>query len=140
MDGLILTPLKRISHEKGDIFHAMKKSDHGFDEFGEAYFSSINKNDIKGWKRHKRMVMNLIVPQGEIKFVFYDDRPKSDTQNKFLSVHLSIEKYTRVTVPPNIWTAFQGIGNTNLLLNIASMEHDPDEAENINLDKIPYEW
>ena len=47
MDGVILTPLKQIYHPKGDIFHAMKKSDIGFDGFGEAYFSTINQNDIK---------------------------------------------------------------------------------------------
>ena len=30
MDGVILTPLKQITHPKGDIFHAMKVSDDGF--------------------------------------------------------------------------------------------------------------
>jgi len=140
MDGLILTPLKQIVHEKGDIFHAMKKSDVGFDAFGEAYFSGINKKDIKGWKKHKKMILNLIVPLGEIKFVFYDDRACSETQNDFFSVHLSTEHYSRITVPPDIWTAFQGVGESNLLLNIASIEHDPEESENIALDQIEYEW
>ena len=48
MDGIILTPLNQIHHPKGDIYHAMKKSDDGFDGFGEAYFSTVHKNDIKG--------------------------------------------------------------------------------------------
>ena len=83
MDGVILTPLKQIPHQKGDIFHAMKKSDIGFDGFGEAYFSTINKGEIKGWKKHTKMTLNLIVPVGEIEFVLFDNRENSQTYNKF---------------------------------------------------------
>ena len=43
MDGVILTPLKKIHNLRGYVFHAMKKSDIGFDGFGEAYFSTVNK-------------------------------------------------------------------------------------------------
>ena len=42
VEGVLLTPLKRIHHPKGDVFHGMKKSDAGFSGFGEAYFSTIN--------------------------------------------------------------------------------------------------
>ena len=73
MDGIILTPLNQIHHPKGDIYHAMKKSDDGFDGFGEAYFSTVHKNDIKGWKKHRDMTLNLLVPIGEIKFVVYNE-------------------------------------------------------------------
>ena len=73
MDGVVLTPLKQIYHPKGDIFHAMKKSDIGFDGFGEAYFSTINQNDIKGWKKHTKMTLNIVVPVGNIEFVVYDE-------------------------------------------------------------------
>ena len=61
MDGLILTPMKQIHHPKGNIFHAMKKSDLGYNGFGEAYFSTINKGDVKGWKKHTKMTLNLLV-------------------------------------------------------------------------------
>ena len=72
MDGVILTPLKKIYHPKGDIYHAMKKSDEGYNGFGEVYFSTIHKNDIKGWKKHLKMTLNIVVPIGEIKFVVYN--------------------------------------------------------------------
>ena len=60
MDGVILTPLK-ISNIKGDIQHIAKASDPGYVGFGEAYMSSINKGAIKGWKKHNKMTLNLIV-------------------------------------------------------------------------------
>ena len=135
MDGVILTPLKQIHHPKGDIFHGMKKSDEGFDGFGEAYFSTINQDDIKGWKKHTKMTLNLVVPVGEIKFVVYDEETK-----EFFSVKLSQNNYQRLTVKPNLWMAFQGIGEYNMLLNLASIEHNPNEAINIDLSEINYEW
>ncbi|WP_148570666.1 WxcM-like domain-containing protein [Aliarcobacter cryaerophilus] len=135
MDGVILTPLKQIYHPKGDIFHAMKKSDIGFDGFGEAYFSTINQNDIKGWKKHTKMTLNIIVPVGNIEFVVYDENSK-----EFFSTKLSHNNYQRLTVKSGLWMAFRGIGEYNMLLNLASIEHDPNEAVNIELNEINYKW
>jgi len=135
MDGIILTPLKQIYNPKGNVFHAMKKSDDGFDGFGEAYFSTIHKNDIKGWKKHTKMTLNLIVPVGVIEFVIYNEDTK-----KFFNVLLSQENYQRLTVKPGLWMAFRGLEKNNMLLNLASIEHDPNEAINIDIKEINYEW
>jgi dTDP-4-dehydrorhamnose 3,5-epimerase len=135
VDGIVLTPLKQIHNPKGDIFHAMKKSDKGFDSFGEAYFSTINKNDIKGWKKHTEMTLNLVVVSGEIEFIVHDESSKD-----FFNVVLSQDNYQRITISPNLWTAFRGLKENNILLNIASIEHDPDEAVNLDLQEIEYEW
>lgn len=140
MDGVIITPLRQIYHPKGDVFHAMKKSDAGFDGFGEAYFSTVHKNEIKGWKKHTQMTLNLVVPVGGIEFVLYDDREDSFSKGEFIKVVLGPETYQRLTISPNIWVAFRGLKESNLLLNLASIEHDPTEAININLDEIKYVW
>ncbi|KJY78460.1 dTDP-4-dehydrorhamnose 3,5-epimerase [Vibrio coralliilyticus] len=139
--GVSITPLKRIYHEKGDIYHAMKSSEETFSSFGEAYFSTINFSDVKGWKKHQKMIMNIIVPIGSIKFVLYDDRPHSITRGEYFETVICKSNYVRLTVPPGVWMAFQGItSETNLLLNIANVEHDPNEAVSVPLDKIPYNW
>ena len=135
MDGVILTPLRQISHDKGDILHAMKCTDSGYSGFGEAYFSSIKKGEVKGWKKHTEMTMNIIVPVGEIEFVIFDDRTEA-----FEVVTLSRTNYQRLTVRPELWMAFRGLGNDNLLLNLASLEHHPDEATNKTLQEIEYAW
>ena len=139
IEGLILTPLKQIYHPKGDVFHAMRKSDMGFTGFGEAYFSTIHAGDIKPWKKHLRMTLNLIVPVGKIRFVLYDDRALSPTLGEKMSVEAGLENYQRLTVPPGVWMAFEGLGEgLNLLLNVADMEHDPDEVERAELEKFEY--
>jgi len=141
IDGVTLTPLKRIYHSKGDILHGMKKGDNGYVGFGEAYFSMIKYDEIKGWNRHKEMTLNLVVPIGSISFVIYDDRGKNNSDGTFLNVELSPSSYARLTVPPGLWLAFKGKdAETSLILNIASLAHSPDEVEKLDLKKIPYNW
>ena len=133
MNKILLTKEKQILHEKGDIFHIMKKSSNGFSDFGEAYFTTIKKNEIKGWKKHKKMTLNLTVPVGEVEFVI------TDGKGNFSKYNLSPKKYSRLTIPPCFWVAFRGISDFNLVINIADLEHNPDEAENIDLESFKYE-
>jgi len=141
IEGVILTPLNKICHPKGDILHGMKRCDEGFSGFGEAYFSTINNGEIKGWNKHKMMTLNLVVPMGSVTFVIYDDRDSISKKGKFFTVELSPDKYHRLTIPPGLWLAFKGKNKTtNLILNIADMEHDSEEIEKLGLYSIPFNW
>ncbi|EJL6645127.1 dTDP-4-dehydrorhamnose 3,5-epimerase, partial [Vibrio cholerae] len=64
IEGVVVTPLKQILLDKGAVFHGIKSTDDTFYGFGEAYFSQANHSSIKGWKKHTKMNMNLIVPVG----------------------------------------------------------------------------
>jgi dTDP-4-dehydrorhamnose 3,5-epimerase len=118
----------------------IKSSDYGFFGFGEAYFSTIEHNAIKGWKRHREMVLNLVVPIGTVRFILYDDR--ENQIKSFQEVVLSLNDcYSRLTVPPMIWVGFQGIDmNPSIVLNIASIEHSSDEVDKKELDEIKFNW
>ena len=141
INGIKLTPLKKIYQPEGNIFHCMKKSDLGFKSFGEAYFSTVECNAVKAWKKHTKMTLNLIVPIGEIQFVIYDDRESSESKGSFFEINLSINNYKRLTISPNLWFGFKGLGkDLNLLLNLADIEHDPKEIIRLELDKINYNW
>lgn len=131
-----ITPLKKIINPKGNIYHGLKKSESDFVSFGEAYFSTILFNEVKGWKKHTKMHLNLIVPCGVIKFVVY-----SEEEKEFREFIIGEQNYIRLHIPPGFWMAFQGIGKElNMLLNIASIPHDPEEAENRSLDELYYSW
>ena len=137
----VLTPLRRIAHALGDIQHALKATDAGFAGFGEAYFTRVLPGAVKGWKRHSRMQLNLVVPCGAVRFYVRDD---SGRRFSFL---LGDEpgavpgtQYGRLTVPPGWWVAFEGVGTQlNQVLNLASIAHDPQEAVNVALDAYPLE-
>ena len=125
--------------------HALKKSDTGFAGFGEAYFSTVKCKQVKGWKCHTQMILNFIVPAGSIRIVVYDPRKESETCQLFNEFVLGPEaEYARLTIEPGLWVAFQGISEgLNLLLNVASILHDPAEAISlpINNDQIPnFRW
>ena len=132
---IIVTPLNVIDTLGGDVMHVMKKSSAGYVDFGEAYFSTIGRNRIKGWKKHEQMVLNIAVPVGEIKFVIYNENSQD-----FFSISLSKNNYKRLTISPGLWIAFKGMQENNMLVNIANIEHDPNESENVDLNTIDYEW
>ena len=139
IDDVIITPLEVIETFGGNVMHAMKKTDLGYANFGEAYFSEIEKNTVKAWKRHREMTLNLIVPLGKIKFVLFDDRKGSN--NRFQEVIISKENYCRLTVPPMIWVGFKGLSSfKSILLNIASIPHDPKEVDKKEIDTIEFDW
>ena len=141
IEGVLFTELKIIPVDTGNVLHAMKKGDSGECGLGEAYFSTVEPGAIKGWKRHQRMTLNLVVPMGEIRFVLFDDRHNSLTKGEFLEEHLSQRNYLRLTVPPGIWVGFKGCGKgMSIALNIADIPHDPYESDRLNLNEIAYDW
>jgi dTDP-4-dehydrorhamnose 3,5-epimerase len=133
LDKVTKSPIKKIYHPKGDIYHALKSTDDSFFGFGEAYFTAIHKGEVKGWKKHNQMVMNLVVPIGDVCFYFYDESISNTTF--FIAGQCN---YVRLTVQPGIWMAFEGVGEgTNLVLNIGNIPHDPDESLNALIDAFP---
>jgi dTDP-4-dehydrorhamnose 3,5-epimerase len=137
IDGVLLTPLKIIDGAAGNVMHALKAQEDSFNGFGEAYFSTVSFHAVKGWKKHRRMILNIIVPVGAIRFVLYDAREESPTYGAIQEQRLSPANNQRLTV----WMAFSGDAEgLNMLLNIASIPHDPAEADNlpINSELIPY--
>jgi dTDP-4-dehydrorhamnose 3,5-epimerase len=141
INGVNLTKLKVIDVSGGDVLHAMKAFDKGYEGFGEAYFSIIQKQVIKGWKLHNDMTLNLVVPIGIVRFILLDNRKDSPTYGNFQEVILSRENYNRLTVPPMIWLGFQGLDEKDsLLLNIANIPHNPNEMIHKKLNEIDFDW
>ena len=137
LDDILVTPLKQIPTVGGDVLHALKKSDKGFNNFGEVYFSWVEQSTIKAWKYHQRMTLNLVVPLGEISFVFH----LTNQKNNFRTENIGEKRYARLTVPPGIWFGFQGRGKyRSLLMNLADMAHDPDEVLRKTKSEIDYNW
>jgi dTDP-4-dehydrorhamnose 3,5-epimerase len=130
--GIEFTRLKKIDHPKGDLFHALKASEPSFKGFGEAYFTTVNVGETKGWKLHQKMVLNIVVILGEVKFHFCNGH--SDGVRSF---SVGSDNYGRLTIPAGVWVAFSGVGEgINLVLNLASIEHDPNESINAPLERF----
>lgn len=141
IDGVVLTSLKIIETPGGNVLHGMKQGDSGYAGFGEAYFSIVEVGAVKGWKRHHQMTLNLVVPVGTVRFIIYDERLESSTYLTFQDVTLSIDNYQRLTVPPMVWMAFQGVGDSDsMLLNLASIPHNQNEVDQKLINEINFGW
>ena len=134
IEDICITSLKKISVEGGDVLHAMKYSESNFNGFGEAYFSFVNYKYVKAWKKHALMTLNLVVPIGNVKFVFFDGY-------NFREEIIGENNFNRITVPPGIWFGFSGYSKyQNIVLNIADLPHDPSEVMRKKISEIDFNW
>jgi dTDP-4-dehydrorhamnose 3,5-epimerase len=142
IDGVQVVPLRRIPDERGTIFHMLRRTDPHFIEFGEIYFTSIYRDVVKGWHRHRAMTLNYACIAGRIKLVLYDDRQDSRTRGGLLERFLGPDDYSLVVIPPGIWTGFKGMSDTSIVANCATHPHDPTNTERLDPfgTEIPYDW
>ena len=78
------------------------------------------------------MTMNLIVPLGMVRFVFFNNE-----NQKYREEQIGATNYSLLTVPPGIWFGFQGISDSNsMILNLANMIHSSKEIDRKSIDEI----
>ena len=130
------TPLQRINVEGGDVLHVLKSQDRTFRGFAEAYFSLIRKDFIEPWRRHHHATLNLVVPSGAVRFI------TTATGDIFEENILSSQdNFVRLTIPPGLWLAFQGLQKEeSIILNISDRVHQGEEADRCELNEFSYEW
>ena len=128
--------LKIIKLKEGDILHALKKKELKKWKFNEAYFSKIKFGKIKAWKCHKKVTLNLIVPSGKVKFVFYFPEKKA-----FKVLTIGYTKYCRLTIPPKIWFGFKGLSKPeSIILSLVNFQHDKKEVLRKEKNEIKFNW
>lgn len=143
IEGVIVTPMNRICDDRGRIMHIVKSSDDIYNQFGEVYCSTVYPGVVKGWHKHDKMTLNYVVLKGMIKFVLYDDRPTSSTYQQIQEICFGENNYLRVTVPPNVWNGFMGLGTEEaMVINFTDIPHDPNEIHRLDPHEghIPYSW
>jgi len=132
LESVMFSPLKKIHTEKGDVFRIMRCDEGGFQGFGEVYLTNVSLGSTKGWKKHHQMTLNLIVIQGNVKFMLVDD---DGSQQMYC---LGDENYGRLTVPPGIWVAFEGLSESNMVINVANVIHSTNESISKPIDEISF--
>ena len=120
-----LFSLDTIETPNSNIVKIINKHKSNFFGINEVYSSSFKKNVIRAWKKHTKMICNILVTRGSIKFVFFDDNFETsdeiiltDKQNKIL------------LIKPKIWFGFKGMKNINTLFNFSNILHVDKEVKN----------
>ena len=143
IEGVLITPLKKICDERGMIMHMLKCTDPHFEAFGEIYFSTAYPGVVKGWHEHTKQMQFYAVIQGMVKLVLYDNRPNSDTYKEFMELFIGEDNYQLVRIPTGIISGYKTIGmKTAIVANCATLPHQPEEMLRYapHSDKVPYKW
>jgi len=143
IEGIKITPLKIISDDRGSVMHMLRNDSEVFDKFGEIYFSTIFKDKIKAWHRHKEATLNYACVFGEVKLALFDDRKGSSTFGEYQELLLSLKNYNLITIPPNIWNGFKGCNDEfSIIANCLNLPHNEREMVrlDINDNHFKYHW
>jgi dTDP-4-dehydrorhamnose 3,5-epimerase len=143
IEGVDVIPLRRIPDERGTVMHMLKRTDPHFLEFGEIYFSTVYRDVVKGWHRHREMTLNYACVFGRIKLVLYDERDDSSTRGDIAEFFLGPDDYSLVVIPPGIWNGFKGMKEPYAIVaNACTHPHDPALSERLDPfeNHIPYDW
>ena len=82
------------------------------------------------------MTLNLAVPHGKVKFVFY-----SQQDDIFKVIEIGDKQYSRLTVPPKIWFGFKGVSKAeSIILNLTNFQHSSKEIFRCKKNKIKFNW
>lgn len=122
-----INKLKKFDDERGSVLHGMKFNDE--DSFGikEVYFSTVNYGFYKGWKKHQKMVLNLIVIEGQVLFYLADNEFK-----EFKEIIICKNDLKRITIMPNQWLSFTSLVKpSSKIMNIANLTNKEDITDNV---------
>ena len=143
IEGVIVTPLKIISDDRGSVMHMLRNDSNVFDKFGEIYFSTIFKDKIKAWHLHREATLNYACIFGKVKLVLFDERKTSSTFGHYQEIFLSPKNYSLISIPPNIWNGFKGdFDEFSIIANCLNLPHNEKEMVrlDINEKRFTYNW
>ncbi len=143
IDGVKVVSRRKISDDRGAIFHMLRNDDPEFTRFGEIYFSKIYPGVVKAWHIHTKMTLNYLVVVGSVRLALYDDRENSPTKGMFQEIILDESESKLVSIPPLVWNGFKGLGvSHSIVANCSDIPHDPEEISRkpYNDPYFKYDW
>jgi len=143
IEGVKVVPLGRIPDERGTVMHMLRATDPHFIRFGEIYFSTVYRDVVKGWHRHREMTLNYACVFGRIKLVLYDEREGSPSRGELQELFLGPDNHALVIVPPEVWNGFKGLNDPfAIVANCCTHAHDPSRSTRLDpfQNHIPYDW
>lgn len=130
---VVVHPLTQIEDARGKVMHMLRSDSPLFRGFGEVYFSLTNPGAVKAWRRHRRIVQQLAVPIGTVRFCLHDTRADSVSRGVTQILEVGETAYRLIQIPPGIWYGFQALGQRHALVaNCTDLPYDPSEVERLD--------
>lgn len=126
-------PLERIPIESGAVFKTIAL-DSLSEPIKEIYFSEVYQYRVKPWRRHQKALTRIIVPTGKIDFIISSDLQRYD------KISIGESNYGLLIIFPAVWFTFRGSAPKNVLMNLSSQSHDPNDNEQIDRPSFDDIW
>jgi dTDP-4-dehydrorhamnose 3,5-epimerase len=146
IDGVRVHEPRTIMDERGSLCEIYNPA-WGFSEepLVYAYQVTVRPNTVKGWILHREQDDRTFVSMGTGKFVLYDAREGSPTQEMLNEICLGAENRGILRIPKGVWHAVQNVGTSDLLfINLPTNAYryeDPDKYRlPLDSDAIPYSF
>lgn len=121
---------KVIRGPQGGVFRMLRADDPEFSQFGEIYFSLVEKGVVRGWYWHERSTLNYMLLKGELSLAFAHEASDLSMPARWHRLHLKALDGKLVQIPPRTWYAFAAGGpDSALLANCATELHDEAEMK-----------
>jgi dTDP-4-dehydrorhamnose 3,5-epimerase len=138
LKGIKVTPLKRLSDERGSFTEIMRTDWEDLfqgDTIAQANFSTTYPKIIRAWHRHiKGQTDYFIAIKGAIKICAYDEKTKELTEIVSTGQDMQI-----VRMPGHYWHGFKAISHEPAMLLYFTTKHydhaQPDEERRLWDDK-----
>lgn len=146
IDGLIVQPRPLLGDRRGEIIEvynpAWKLSRI---PLVYVYYVVVRPGAIRGWVVHKKQDDRLFMSSGVLRWVFFDDRPKSPTYRTLNQIVSGERNRMLVILPAGVYHAVQNIGTTEAtFINMPTRPYrheDPDKYRlPIKNDLIPFDF
>ena len=108
-----------------------------------ALIKKFFEKKINAWHLHKEATLNYACVYGKVKLVLFYERKKSKTFGRYQELFLSLQNYSLITIPPNIWNGFIGLNKEHsIIANCLDLPHNEKEMVRLEIDdeRFSYKW
>lgn len=123
LDKIEIKKLVVRKDNRGYLFEGLREDDKLFEgKFGQCLISTVYKDVIKGFHKHKKQIDYTLCAEGKAIYVASDGKEIK----KFL---LNSQDPILIKVPPGIWHGYKAVEGNAVLVHIMNTTYDPKDTE-----------
>jgi len=143
INGVEIVSLPPRIDDRGYLVEIVHFNDKFFRKFGQVYLvGDFVRGTIRAFHKHEKLWDYFFISHGSAKFALVDDRPKSSTYKKIMTVIISDKNPTLLVVPAGVYHGWMSLEDDTQMVStgseIYSREH-PDETR-VPFDSFGYDW
>lgn len=138
---LEIVPLELYFDDRGCLYEIIHNYD--MEKFGQVYIvEDPVRGIIRAFHKHNVLWDYFCVIKGSAKFVFIDDRKKSETYKQQEIIICSEKTPKMIIVPPEVYHGWMSLEDDTIMISIASEVYNKENPDEIRIspDSFGHVW